>query len=203
MKNRTLQELNEQIKKDNEVFLASSNAEKRVAIAQDCLARIAFQQFKPHTGSICKFTFNNSTKKDGLKNLLDKGESCHVCAKGGLLVAYVGRVNELKVKDLSGHYYDNPVDDFNSLDTNEHRKLLEIFDGHQLALIETVFEDNQYLTIDENNNEINLDMDAIEEYRTKILLDWSTGIIDLKFETFLLNDICENIIANKGTFVLN
>ncbi len=175
-----LKELFKSIEEQNEVFNTSSKAEKRVMIAQDCLVRIKLNQLKSNKGRM--FTNNLFVNTDGdtsLKSLLNKDKNplkCSVCAKGGLFMSYVGRVNECPVYDVS---------DDTGLNSKPMRKLLEIFSAKQLSLIETAFEGDTFSwnkTL--SDNYVRKALRFFDRYNVKNRL----------------GAICENIIENKGTF---
>lgn len=221
--NLTLEQLNKLVEKSNSKFATMTPAEKRVEIARDCIARLNVGQFRGNSGSICKFEGDYEyevEQDDSIKDLLIKGVECSVCAKGGLLMAYIGRVNDFKVGSLSQDRYnfDGGVAEYNSLNTSEHVKLMELFSAQQLALIETVFENDQYLSIDENGDKIELDVCKTAKYRIRLEnehddylerydsedheADEKLGFVRFDEDSFILLKICENIIENKGTFIL-
>ena len=156
------------IEETNELFNKSTKAQKRVMIAQDCIDRINIRLLGARRGSIIRLNDNDRINKEILNN-----NHCEVCAKGGLFVSYVGRVNNLDIFNLVSNEPDNRV----------HKKLFEIFSLKQLATIEFAFEGFQYLLIK---------IDKPKELRDFYLL--------YENENERLIAICENIIANKGTF---
>ncbi len=175
-----LQELFKKIEEQNEIFSSSSKAEQRIMVAQDCLDRINLSQLKSDTGRM--FSKNLFTGIDigmSLKSLLNKEKkplTCTVCAKGGLFMAYVGRVNECPVYN---------VDDDTSLNSKPMKKLLEIFSAKQLSLIETAFEGDTFgWNKSLSDNYIRRAKRFFYNYSNKDRLI----------------AICENIIENKGTF---
>lgn len=186
-----LESLKEKIESQNAEFDAMTNAEKRVAVAQDCLDRIEIGQIHPDGGLFfSKQVFNASFNENeeivcswNLKDVLNSEiPTCSACAKGGLFLSYVGRVNNYSIGDIS---------DGNDELNNNHKKLLEIFDIEQLSAIEFAFEGRQHIHNDLNGNKI---------YHKKY--DELYSFSD-KFTTYkdLMIDICKNIIENKGTFV--
>lgn len=231
-KKLTLEQLNKRIEKSNEKFASMTPAQKRVEIAYDCMARLSVGQLTGNQGNICRFETKESdswgdrkeidvNQKDNIQELLKKGIECSVCAKGGLLMSYVGRVNEFKVGNLSNtQYHDGNLDDveYNTVTDGEHTKLLELFDVHQLALIETVFEDEQCLRKDAEGKKIVIDEDGAKDYRNELEEEYVTysnqydeedheidevkGFVKFDEDSFILYKICENIIENEGTFIL-
>jgi hypothetical protein len=185
--------LKEKIEAENEAFEQMTNAEKRVRIAEDCIERIRLEQITASKGMVVEFGFNKN-KSENLKELLNDGIQCKACAKGGLFLSYVGRVNNFEKCEIQN---DNREND------NEHQKLLEVFDIKQLALIEAAFEGKPYLSVSLRGN--------TQKYRK--FFKKHGGKYDYNdFEYPVSEDaddnnnrliaICENIIANKGTFVL-
>jgi len=176
---KNLKTLVASIEASNKEFSKMTPAEKRVAIAQDCIDRINLGQLRGTTGTVidvsCKFDYG-----DSLKDLLStktKSLQCSVCAKGGLFMSYIGRVNEFTFNDL---------DYTNTLNGSEMEKLKEIFNWEQLSLIETAFEGQQYtgkLTYE--------DVETAEKFYDRFSQD-----------TRRLKEICKNIVKNKGTFVV-
>lgn len=181
------------IEESNEAFNKASKAVKRMIIAQDCIDRIKLDLIKAETGQVIyeyeieEFaeSIGYNEKTCDLKPLINNPSlTCEVCAKGGLFIAYVGRVNKFKLSKLNGGE--------NNSDDVQHKKLRQIFTTRQLALIEYAFEGRQCLAYDEKGDDICFDYDEkTNAYRYK------TRYND-KDERLIA--ICENIIYNKGTF---
>lgn len=174
-----------EVEKSNKAFELMTKSEKRVQIAKDVISRLEFKNLSADTGSLIKTTTKSIVKESGkesLKDFVNTGTTCEVCAKGGLFMSYIGRVNKFKSSDItkSRHSHEH--------NSAEMIKLQEIFSDIQLVLIETVFEGRLVLTdrfISERNRQR-----AEKMYR--------------KYENSnsRLVAICENIIRNKGTFKL-
>lgn len=188
-KNFTVSSLAEKIKADNEKFEQSSDAEKRVIIAQDCLDRIGLAQIVPKFGSFCSLKIRKP-EFTSLKAVLDTEEEqvCTSCAKGSLFMAYLGRVNQFTVNDLEYNSGNSGGDD-------AHYKLLEIFTREQLSLIEFFFEGEQYVY-----KEYKFDKNIIEAYRERIIGGYDHRT--LEGANLMMIELCKNIIKNKGTFKL-
>lgn len=208
----TVQSLAEKIAQDNEKFDNASPAEKRVIVAQDCLIRIDLGQILPETGNFCGLsTFEEPNIKTNLDTVSTR--VCRACAKGSLFMAYLGRVNNFDRYELING---------NDEDGKPHLKILEIFDLTQLALIEYAFEGKLYIGKD---NDVNLEdhyFNGVCEFRENVIkennletrrIDYEdychevvfaeTGLeIYGKFDDLMLRAICNNIIENKGEFVL-
>lgn len=188
-----LQNLKEKIDADNEAFDNMTNEEKRVVIAQDCLDRIDIGQIKPRKSRfLCTVYgghFNNSSIADNsVKDVINNNNDfeCRACAKGSLFLSYVGRVNKVNFGDIRD---DNEVYDA------DHQKLLEIFSLRQLALIEYFFEGRQYIHVDEDGKDIHFSREDdinVTALRNRLENDGRS----------ILYYICNNIIKNEGTFIL-
>jgi len=213
-RNFTLADLANQIKEENKTFKKLSLDEKKVVIAQDCIARIKLEQFQPQCGTFIRNTYEIKETKGTLKNILNNPNldiQCEACAKGGLFLAVVGRMNNFEKNKLYGG---------NSITSDEHTKLLEIFTIVELAYIEFAFEGEQYL----GNSHYASDDERItftteEKIKAREFYIKYGGLYDgeinddKSFDTFADENtkddnsnrmiaICENIIANKGNFIL-
>lgn len=169
---KKLQQFIKKIEKTNKIFNESTKAQKRVMIAQDCIDRIKCNLLTANMGFF--IVYNGSNVNQTRVNTT----TCEVCAKGGLLASYIGRVNNFNNECLG-----------NEEDNEAHKKLLEVFTLRQLAIIEYAFEGTQYiysvsLTTDMKNK--------LEEFYDENYEDDDQRLIK----------ICENIIKNKGTFKL-
>ncbi len=198
----TLDQLVARIEAGNEKFVKLSKAKQRVVIAQDCLDRMEIGHLKPKGGKFiddshlslivlgdAKGNMRNVTEvaSCSLKEKFNSMPVCSACAKGSLLLSFVGRINHFDVNDLTfGN--NNPTDD------KSHAKLLEIFDLRQLALIEMAFEDSLYIH------------ETLEGKPLKFTKNTHKKASDFwynyDYSTDRMRAICENIIANKGTFKL-
>jgi hypothetical protein len=182
--------LAEQIEADNELFNSMTEAEKRVVIAHDCIIRIHAEQIKAHQnqffGNLEDFKDNENTVsiKETINNC-ENVPTCEVCAKGGLFLSIVGRVNNFTFDEVWGD---------NDLDSDEHTELLNYFSARQLAYIEMAFENAQHLDYDEDGDPIDFTQEQItnsQEFFYKF-----------EYSNDRLIAICENIINNNGEFVL-
>jgi hypothetical protein len=166
---KKLQQFIKKIEESNKVFSESTKAQKRVMIAQDCIDRLDCSLLLANAGSLVSFDGEVNQNKVNTT-------TCQVCAKGGLLVSYIGRVNNFSDKCLGNDEGDEA-----------HKKLREIFTLKQLAIIEYAFEGIQYI------------------YSVAIPHDMQNKLEDFYIENRGDDDqrlikICENIIKNKGTF---
>jgi len=169
---KKLQKFIKKIEETNKVFNESTKAQKRVMIAQDCIDRIGCNLIQANTGSFIVYKGSN------VNQARVNATTCEVCAKGGLLASYIGRVNNFNDECLG-----------NSEDNEAHKKLLEVFTLRQLAIIEYAFEGTQYIC----SVSISHDMqNKLEKFFNENYADDDKRLIK----------ICENIIKNKGTFKL-
>jgi hypothetical protein len=183
-----LKRLAKKIELENEKFEKATKAEKRVIVAQDCIERINIQQIIPESGCFLDFDSINEMKTETTDKSFQKilnsstiNTTCQACAKGGLFMSFVGRVNKININDIECG---------NDLDDKEHKKLLQLFSQTQLALIEAAFEGAQYI-----NAEISKYTDSSNKW------SFSKYIDKYPNDKKRLIAICENIIENKGTFV--
>lgn len=188
-----IKELSEKIERENEAFNNLTDAEKRVKVAEDCLLRIQSGQLIPETSHIMKALggiYEGDPIKDRVNNP-DAGVECEVCAKGGLFMSYIGRVNKTSYENRGTGYLGDWF----------HLILAEIFTERQIAYIEYAFEGKQYLHFNSDGNRIYFtpkEQDKAEEFNN------SFGNPDTeKFQAGeCLISICENIITNNGDFIL-
>ena len=192
----TVQHLSDKIDAENEAFEKMTKAEKRVVIAQDCLLRIGFNQIIPTEATFCTLNSEFDDSDKSVKAILNSTSKsvCRACAKGGLFMSYLGRVNNMNFDE---------IEPSNNCNNSSHKKLLEIFTIRQLSLIEFAYEGKQYIHYSKNNKEMEFDYRKIRKFRNKIKELWyDCDNDDLTFENMLLVEICNIIIKNKGTFKL-
>lgn len=201
-KTETLEELVTRIEASNEKFVKLSKAKQRVVIAQDCLDRMNIGHLKPKGGKFIdhddlrtivlgnsNISLDDVTQVEScsLKEKFNAMPVCSACAKGSLLLSFVGRINNFDVNDLTFQ---------NNNDSNDksHSKLLEIFDVRQLALIEMAFEDCLYISETQEGKPINFTKNT----HKKASEFW----YNYDYSRDRMIAICKNIIENKGTFKL-
>lgn len=206
----TVESLAKKIEADNAKFDKATDAEKRVIIAEDCLIRIELGQIRPETGNFCSMPPNQEVN---IKQILDVETQrvCSACAKGSLFMAYLGRVNNFTKHNLING---------NEEDGKPHLKLLEIFDLSQLALIEFAFEGKLY--INKESDLEDLYFDSVCNFRDKVIKDNNFEVkrieyddychdihfaecsteVYTQFDYLMIKAICNNIIENKGEFVM-
>lgn len=200
----TIKGLAKQIEEDNEKFSKMSEAEKRITIAKDCIVRIQTAQMIAKTGNVIKGYQNywraeSTEKKISIKEVLNVKDNtnCSVCAKGGLFMSYIGRVNEFSFDDISND---------TELNSPEMIKLQEVFEGKQLDLIETAFE-QRFINYGDwgffNDRIFILEEENPEFYPNSVI----TRAITYREDNDIIDDdkallaICNNIIENKGEFI--
>lgn len=185
-----LEKLNKLIEEQNEEFKNASPAEKRVIIAKDCIERIKLNQILPDRGCLIEY---DDLEEGSIKNQLEKGNiiNCQACAKGGLFLSYIGRVNNFDRKDFTQSWQDG----YNKLESSESIKLLELFEPEQLILIETAFEGYQVINDDPNEEDF---VDLTDLIRNESPMFYRYAYPD---DMDRLIQICQNIIRNKGTFI--
>ena len=191
--NAEIKALAEQIEADNELCKSMTEAEKRVVIAHDCIIRIHAEQFKPcrnkFFANLEDFkSYDDDSNTKSIKETINNSEivpTCEVCAKGGLFLSIIGRVNNFTFGEVWGD---------NDIDSDEHAELLNFFSARQLALIELAFEGEQYIDYDEDGEPI--DFSTKKENKAIKFYD------SYEKSNNRLIAICENIINNNGEFVL-
>jgi hypothetical protein len=176
-------------------FKTLTKAQKRVAIAKDVIKQLNAARFNARNGyylipnpvgtysSFGTSILENIKAGTELQNILKKNiERCDCCAKGALFMSAVEKYNQCKVtknmKENDGRMFD---------DSDITKHLRGIFSQDQLTLIESAFE-GFYLDGEIANNPYDS-----PTYRFK--------------RNFTQPDDCmraimENIIENKGTFVI-
>lgn len=185
-----------------------TKAEKRVEIAKDVLKQIKANKYNPTCGiwvmdsygyevddlisytKVVKETDAVDLKKDVVCKL---NGTCSVCALGSLFVSAIDKFNHTKL--LPGYYVDFAVPE-----DSKYNPLLKWFSAKQLLLIETTFEGGHGCWAN----------GAMYILSTKEFESWKESILPAIYaycnrypdETSRLKAIMNNIIRNKGTFVL-
>jgi hypothetical protein len=197
----TIKELAEKIERENKAFNKMTKPQKRVKIAEDCLDRIYMSQIKPRSGSLIQEQYINGEDfcsvaggDLSIKDTINDNEnpfSCQACAKGGLFLSYIGRVNSKNFGELTpDHTIYGP----------QMVALTKIFSIRQLELIEVFFEGIGRDYYEDLCPKISTSMGFPQTLLKKI-----GGIVGVGYE-ILLNDlekmifICENLIENRGKF---
>lgn len=192
-----LDKFNKDIELSNDKFKNASKAEKRVMLAKDAIARIKMKQFEASTGTLADISlesYGDDGYKESFKTLIESNRvtSCAVCAKGGMLLSYVARFNNLTAEDAGQVDMEDGVIE---------RTLKEAFTKRQLDLMEVAFEGTTFKWTGE------LSDSAIEKaekfYReTGGFEDMSDWNVERALSERRLLAIYQNIVDNKGNFKL-
>lgn len=176
---------NRRVSKANKEFDKMTPSEKRVQIARDVLAQLASKRliateglWLNGKGSKPLFTNNQLEENAELQSVLSKQKQCTGCALGGMFMCAVERADKLKLKDLSEDSQDEGhIEHDDVFDYME-----KYFPRDQLDKIESAFERGE---------------GAASDYEAA---EWLQEVDDPSLRMRL---IMENIVANKGKFVLS
>jgi hypothetical protein len=181
---KSLKQLREKIESDNIKFNNLSNEEKCVEVARDLLHRLDIDQFQCNDGVVIyNLDEYSASYKDSVKDIVNNKliPECEVCAKGGLLLSYVGRINDFIINNT---YYGTEPDEKIS------KKLAEIFNPIDLELIETVYEGTVI------HGEYGILDHLSDDYINKIIKLYKGYNQKQK-----LRSIAKNIIKHNGRFI--
>lgn len=185
-----------------------TKAEKRVEIAKDVLKQIKANKYRPTSGVWVIDTDGNEVddfvyrirdedseavidlKKDVVCKLNGR---CSVCALGSLFISAIDKFNHTKLGPSCSM-------DFTEHEDSRHNPLLKWFSAKQLLLIESTFE-NRYGGWSENTIYV-LSNNKVIYWDDVVLPAIHTYCKKYPDETSRLKAIMNNIIRNKGTFVL-
>lgn len=170
-------------------FKRLSKASQRVAIARDVLLRIKHKLIKPDNGNLIgnidTILINAETSKEVQKAL--NSQTCAVCAKGSLMVAWVGAFNDHNASALWN--FDQTLNRTEDCPTG----LLNLFGKRLLAAIETAFEGKHYGW---NESSDKLTLDEIDEIVERV---GGNTIDDNGYSRgWPLDRIMKNLIKNRG-----
>lgn len=176
---------NRRIARSNKEFEKMSPSEKRVQIARDVLAQLAAKRLiaTPGTwlagrGESDLFTHEESDNDQELQKVLAKTKQCTGCALGGMFMCAVERADKLKIQDLSSEALSTRQ--MQTDDVFDYMK--KFFSREQLEQIESAFEQGEGFA------------------QTYDASDW---LEDVEEPSERMRLIMENIVANKGKFVLS
>jgi hypothetical protein len=198
MKNtKTVEKINEALRKSNAAFKKATKAEKRVMIAKDVLAQIKAKRYVPESGTWVDPNWNIRNEIDGTESVqklfADRTiETCNVCALGGLFMSCTNLNNNTCVSDINyggeGNLLGEKIQDGDTLSNG----LNKIFNKKQLQLIEVYFEkgDGWFGEDGYTGNYIGEDSRHVEYFNDAYPDDDER-----------LVEIMKNIVANDGTFV--
>lgn len=162
-----------------EQFSTLSQMEKRVAIAQDVIARISAGKIQAIQGSLFQSKSGLNNDKTSLQQSFNQN-LCEVCAKGGLICSWVGNFNK----------YNDIYDFSEDVEQGYPAELIEIFGKKLLDAIEVCFEGKTYPWHNEEFDEYikdNIDFRNIPTLFNKY-----------KNNSNRLKAIMQNIIDNQG-----
>jgi hypothetical protein len=198
MKNtKTVEKINEALRKSNAAFKKATKAEKRVMIAKDVLTQIKAKRYIPESGTWVDPNWNIRNEIDGTESVqklfADRTiETCNVCALGGLFMSCTNLNNNTCVSDINyggeGDLLGEKIQDGDTLSNG----LNKIFSKKQLQLIEVYFEkgdgwfgEDRYTGnyIGEDSRHVQYFNDAYPDDDERLV------------------EIMKNIVANDGTFV--
>jgi hypothetical protein len=201
MKNtKTVEKINEALRKSNAAFKKATKAEKRVMIAKDVLAQIKAKRYIPESGTWVDANWNirggidEIHETDSVQKLFaDRTiETCSVCALGGLFMSCTNLNNNTCVSDINyggeGTEIGERIEEGDTLSNG----LNKIFSKKQLQLIEVYFEkgDGWFGEAGYTGNYIGEDSRHVEYFNDAYPDDDER-----------LVEIMKNIVANDGTFV--
>jgi hypothetical protein len=201
MKNtKTVEKINESLRKSNAAFKNATKAEKRVMIAKDVLAQIKAKRYIPESGTWVDANWNirggidEIHETDSVQKLFaDRTiETCSVCALGGLFMSCTNLNNNTCVSDINyggeGTEIGERIEEGDTLSNG----LNKIFSKKQLQLIEVYFEkgDGWFGEAGYTGNYIGEDSRHVEYFNDAYPDDDER-----------LVEIMKNIVANDGTFV--
>lgn len=157
---------------NKESFDCLSKAKKRVAIAQDVIQRIDANKILPNNGNF----FNNRCDLDHKKDPKESfnTQTCEVCAKGALMVSWVGNFDNASWRDIEE--FGEEIGDM-----SYPLELLDIFGRKMLDNIEAAFESKTY----------------IWHYDENVTFDYAE-----QFKEYDLRGIMQYIVDHKGNFPL-
>jgi hypothetical protein len=168
---------------------------KAVQVARDVLAHI--RAYIVRTGSyVSGNVLRKDVNKDGdLQDNLDVvAESCNVCALGAMLLSKARLYDDVPMRAVLGQAamsdYVGPYLSITMERQNVVGQLEDVFESHQLAMIESAFEMKHMTTLPLTREQANRLYDAV-----------AFGISYAPYHSHTrLKAIMENIIENKGVF---
>ena len=198
MKNtKTVEKINESLRKSNAAFKKATKAEKRVMIAKDVLAQIKAKRYVPESGTWVDPNWNIRNEIDGTESVqklfADRTiETCNVCALGGLFMSCTNLNNNTCVSDINyggeGTEIGERIQDGDTLSNG----LNKIFSKKQLQLIEVYFEKGDGWFGEEGYTGVHIGEDSRHvAYFNDAYPDDEDRLVE----------IMKNIVANDGTFV--
>lgn len=177
---------------DKEHFEKLSPAAKRVAIAEDVLERLHTGKLHSGKQGLIKFPERYESQLgapgDSAQEIVNEN-ICSCCAKGALMVSWVGNFNEVSFGELEWFSYDLSNRSYPGA-------LLDLFGREQLDLIEVYYEGRIIHSTDRSVVASVLG----EEVAAKHYVFNGQATIFTRY-LYDLGAIMRNIIDNHGTFV--
>lgn len=162
---------------NRDAFNALTPAQQRVAIAEDVIIRLEADMLLPSCGSLLYVPGANiKTDIRSTLNNPSQAHECYACAKGALIVSWIGNFNHYQYSHLGAFSADLREQTERN---NYPEEILEIFGRKMLDLMEIEFEDTIYSWSDK----------PFEDYTPTHKYHGD------------LREIMENIVANKGEFI--
>lgn len=185
-------------------FNALSIHERRVVMAKDVIVRLKLRMLKPSNGNL----FPPSTRDTlcplgagALQKRLNstKQEPCEGCAKGALLLSWIGLFNSYNGDALSGFTYETYE---RTPDHYYPKGLLDTFGARLLNAIESAFENRYYSHHESSFTMITfITFDAICHHFGSAAYK-PEGYAAIKDTTPLLIAILTNVVKNRGRMVV-
>lgn len=197
------EEIARSIQADNARFEALPPEHKRVAIALDVLDQLALNLITADHGTYFNARFDTGVSKfEELQTLLPSAVECKVCARGGLFVGMVRRLDDFTPKGFTYGELEDEYGDFvedkcglvaTSLDFDAY--LVQLFPMRQLRLIEQAFESWNFM---------DLRQDAAEDGALEKLVGIDQLYWDWRLDGYgastRMRLVMENIVVGGGTF---
>lgn len=175
-----------ELKARNAAFNRLSKKKKRIAIANDILARIAAKQITGYSGV---WAYADSAETADLQWHLDMGGQCECCALGAAICGVAFFEDKIKLDGSNEATYED-----------NQGKLKQIFSPEQLSLIENAFEQGDGAFYRDAYDWDNQDDEG--NYKLKPLYKKAISFGKrYKSDTSRLKAIWSNVVKNDGTFV--
>lgn len=125
--------------------------QRRLAVLKDALKQVEKKNYIPEEGILCRiYNLSDLDWDTQLKGILTKkflsNKNCIVCQRGALLLSLIRKENSFTVGDVrrtSASFFDpNSIVD---------RRLLDLFTGKQIALMEAAFEVSGAIRYNQSN----------------------------------------------------
>ncbi len=183
---KTTDKISKLIKKNNALMAKASKAEKRVIIAKDALDQIRKAKFTPMSRNWCVID-DSLISVDGTcsaqPTVLGDDFRCKGCALGSLFISSIRLRNNETINNLL-----NASWGLDAMIRNDETELNKIFSKKQLTLIERTFEFGRG-----GFGRSESDKESVDIYNF---------YMEYPEDTDRLVAILNNIVKNKGTFVL-